>query len=491
VAPSEENPRGSSAALWMLSLAIGCLVLAAWLASLLWGGINSDAGYYIPQTLMVLGGDRPYLDFPSSYPPGIYYLAGLLGESGLRSPLVIKSCILVVQMANTTLVYGLLRRLGHDRPLAAFFSATFAGLTTAAWGMAFELEPFQNFFILLAFWILLRPALVWRGVIVGLLLGSAVLVKQYAILAIPPLLLASITPIYSCATAKPDLHGRHRHQIVGLLCALPVPYLLFVGLTDVDLIENVVHLSTFGGQASTYGVSGLAGLFDVASFGSVGRFLLPTWLLAVWLMLRHTSWRAGLLVLGLALGSAPLYVRPFEYYFQMALPWSILVMAEFSRAVGSRMGSASSVRTLVAVLIVLPLLGIIWDGARKPLLTRDRGAAQAELASRLESEIEVSEDVLVLGGASWVYVITRFVPPLKDYSFYLNTEIDVPRRANARFVIVFGGGPNDARLLAWLQEDGMRLRNRLRWLLGIVYILERPPPPTNAEPLGFGRSTPR
>ena len=175
--------------------------------------------------------------------------------------------------------------------------------------------------------------------------------------------------------------------------------------------------------------------------------------------------------------------RPFDYYFQMVLPWAILVMAEFSRTIGGRTEESASRRALVAVLIVLPLLGIIWDGARKPLLTRNRGAAQAELASRLQNEVEGSEDVLVLGGASWVYVLTNFVPPLKDYSFYLNTDIDDPRRENTRVAIVFGGGPDDAGLLAWLREDGMRLRKRLQSILGVVYILERPSPPTNVDPL--------
>ena len=465
---------GYSAALWVLSTAIVCLVLASWIASVLWGGVNSDAGYYVPQALLVLGGDRPYVDFPSSYPPGIYYLLGLLGESLLRSPVAIKCCVLAVQLMNSLLVFGILRRLGSDQQLATLFTALFAGLTTAAWGMAIELEPFQNLFVLSGFWLLLQPPHVLRGLSAGLLLGAALMIKQYAIFMIPSLLLTSLAQIqWSGAAASPDLRRRTLAQTLCFLAAVPIPYLAFVSLNGLNLVDNILHLATFGGQASAYGSWGLEGFLNAAFNGSVGRFLLPTLAMAGWLVIRRASLRVTVLTLGLVLGCAPLYIRPFDYYFQLILPWSIFVMAEFTYQVGQRLRDKAASRALVAALIVLPMLGIIWDGARLSLQTRDTRSNQLHFARQLEAEIENPNDVLVLDG-SWLYVLTRFVPPLKDYTFTIDSERDVSRRANARSVIVFGGRPNVERVLAWLKADGLRLRRRMRWNQTFVYVWDRP-----------------
>lgn len=469
---SELKP-GASIALRISTVALACAVSVAWGAQLILAPVNSDAGFYIPHALLVLQGDVPYRDFPSGYPPGIYYLLALLGEEGLRSPITFKLLVCVVQLANSLLVYAVLRRLGNDRLLSSLFTACFAGLTLAAWGIAFQLEPFQNLFVLSALWLLLGDGHPARSVAAGLALGAALMIKQYAVFAILPLALVSVAPMTPTqASAAPRLRGRSASQLVFLLAAVPVPYFLFIGLTQIDPVENLLHVATFGGAAGTYGAWGFERMFNTVAAGHVGRFLLPTLLLAVWLTLRHPSWRLSVLSLGLALSVAPLYMRTFEYYLQPTLPWSIFIMAEFSRVVGRRFRDAAAVSTLSAVLITLPLLGIIWQGSKDSFDPFIPLSAQIEVARELEQEIGSSQDVLVLNG-SWLYTLTNFVPPLKDYSFNVNPATDEDRRATTRFAIIFGGSGPVRSVWAWLEEDGMQLRRQLRWRHHVIYILDR------------------
>ena len=83
--------------------------------------------------------------------------------------------------------------------------------------------------------------------------------------------------------------------------------------------------------------------------------------------------------------------------------------------------------------------------------------------------------VLVLNG-SWLYTMTKFVPPLKDYSFDVSQPSENPRVSKARHVILFSGRGPVQRVRAELIEAGMRLRSRVKWKGGILYIFDRPRP---------------
>ncbi len=157
---------------------------------------------------------------------------------------------------------------------------------------------------------------------------------------------------------------------------------------------------------------------------------------------------------------------------QLALPWSIFILAEFSRVAGGRFQERAAATTLVAVLVTLPLLGVIWSGSRTTLNPATTLSEQIEIAGVLEAEIGSSEDVLILNG-SWLYVLTRFVPPLKDYSFNVDPQTDELRRSQTRFAIILSGSGPVNQVRAWLLEDGMSLRRRLRWEGRTIYVLDR------------------
>jgi hypothetical protein len=421
----------------------------------------------------VLQGDIPYQDFPSGYAPGIYYLLALLGEDALRSPITFKLVACLAQTLNSLLVFSVLRRLGTAPPLALLFTAGFGGLTTAAWGMALQLEAFVNLFALLAFWLLLRDPHPVRGAAAGLSMGCALLVKQYALFALPPVLLACLLPVTtSRPNTRPTLSGGRGAQLATLLVAAPIPYAVFLLGTGLDPVENFLHLATFGSGASGYGAWGFASMWEMLVAGNVGRFLLPTLLFGAWLLLRVRSWRVAVLVTGFVLGMLPLYVRSFDYYVQSALPWSIFVMAEFARVSGARFRETAAATTLVSVLIVLPLLSIIWTPSRVALHPATSISEQIELARQLEEEVEGTEGVLVLNG-SWLYTLTRFVPPQKDYAFNVDPEVDDERRSQTRFAIILGGSGPVNQVRAWLQEDGMSLRRRIRWEGRTIYVMDR------------------
>jgi hypothetical protein len=473
VDPASEESSESPTALWIASLALGGAVLSSWVAQVRLAPMNTDAGFYVPHALLVLQGEVPYRNFPSGYAPGIYYLLALLGEEGLRSPLALKLCAFFAQVLNSLLVYSVLRRIDTRPQLSLLFTACFAGLTTAAWGMAFQLEAFLNLFTFFAFWLLLREPHPLRGAAAGLSLGCAVMIKQYALLAMPAVLLASLIPLVDTGgNTAPSLRRGRGLQLGVLLAAIPLPYFVFLLATGLDPVENFIHLATFGGGVSSYGALSLSSLWETLVAGTLGRFLLPTLCCAAWLFWRSRSWRCGVLCLGLVPSLLPLYVWPFDYYVQLALPWSIFILAEFSRVAGGRFQERAAATRLVAVLVALPLLGIIWSGSRTSFDPVTTISDQIEIAGTLEEEIGSSEDVLVLN-AAWLYTLTRFVPPLKDYSFNLNPQTDELRRKATQFAIIFVGSQSARHVVAWLAQDGMSLRKRLQWQRMTIYILDR------------------
>jgi hypothetical protein len=139
---------------------------------------------------------------------------------------------------------------------------------------------------------------------------------------------------------------------------------------------------------------------------------------------------------------------------------------------GARFRETAAATTLVSVLIVLPLLSIIWTPSRVALHPATSISEQIELARQLEEEVEGTEGVLVLNG-SWLYTLTRFVPPQKDYAFNVDPEVDDERRSQTRFAIILGGSGPVNQVRAWLQEDGMSLRRRIRWEGRTIYVMDR------------------
>lgn len=457
------------------TLGFGLWMLLVWqLAAGVWSApLNPDAGYYLPLARRVAAGDVPFRDFPSLYPPGAYYLYALLGQRGLHSPLAIKAVLAAVHLLNVGLAALVLRRWRFDPDVTLCLAAALGLWTVRAEGMSVALEPFQNLYLLLALWACLGSDR-RSAIAAGLAVGLALLVKQYAVLSIPGLLLVCCDASADGSTGGPT-DGRWSRPFWMLAC-IGVPFLAFALLTGQPPAALFQQLASYGGEAASYGASGWKSLYlNVVETNGPALPLLALGVLGCWLLRREPTWlNLGLLVL-LAGNAAPLYVRSFPHYVQMAVPWAMLILARWSRAVGAGEGACPDTaehsqprpqRALLftAGLLLLPLLAqglliSITDLRRRhdiaqQSVARDVPGLIAQIRGLPVEDPGALDNVTVMNG-EWLYALTDVVPPSGDYHFYDAAHVARRRSDPPPLVVVTPGRYSSATIDGWLRQLGL------------------------------------
>lgn len=457
------------------TLGIGLWMLLVWqLAAGLWSApLNPDAGYYLPLARRVAAGEVPFRDFPSLYPPAAYYLFALLSQGGLASPLAIKGALVAVHLLNLILLARVLRRWGFERTETLFLAALGGLWTMRAEGVSVALEPLQNLYLLLALWACLGRDL-RSAAAAGLAVGCALLVKQYALLAIPGLLLVCLSASSKEETAAPA--WRRWMRPLTLLAMTGAPFLSFAVLTGQAPVSLFRQLASYGGEAASYGVAGWKSLYlNLVETNGPALPLLAVGILSLWLLWRQPSMlNLGLAAL-LAGSSAPLLVRSFPHYVQMAIPWSILVWARWSwAAADSRAGAGADVADggegrrpsllIASGLLLLPVLiqgtvGSIDDLRRRDDLiqrawARELPSLVAQMRGLAADDPAARRDVTVMNG-EWLYALTDCVPPQGDYHFYDAAHVARRLADPPPLVVVTPGRYPLATLDGWLRQLGL------------------------------------
>jgi len=150
-------------------------------------GMTYDTSQFYKMAQVIVNGATPYVDFQDPKPPLIYFtltLPLLLGQKFLVGMLLVGIC----DLASAALVM----QIGWK--LYGRFAGVIAGLLfvlNIAWAQGYFImtEPFTVLFILLAAYFSLCSAK-RHYFIAGLSLGIAIGFKQYALIALPLLLLA-------------------------------------------------------------------------------------------------------------------------------------------------------------------------------------------------------------------------------------------------------------------------------------------------------------
>src|SRR5438132_608511 len=105
------SPRLSAAFLGLALLALLYLYVAGlWAAPVGW-----DGAYYLSHARYVSRGLVPYVDFPSPYAPGTYYVNALLGEKGLADRILCKVPMYLAHLVNLVLLILILTKMGHAK----------------------------------------------------------------------------------------------------------------------------------------------------------------------------------------------------------------------------------------------------------------------------------------------------------------------------------------------------------------------------------------
>lgn len=444
VAPKRQR----TAADYLLMLASGAMVvivLISWFISARYAEVDWDAGYYASLARLTARGYVPFLDFPSVYPPGVYYLLAVLGESGLSDPLLLRAYVCAFHSLNALLFFLLLRTLGLATRHALFWCCVFLLWVLQLDGTDVVLEPFQQTFLLAGMLGILRLD-GWRGALVGgLSVGCALLVKQYTLLALPGVLMVATAPT-NCisevtrpeaplpASSQGSSHGRDStwrgfRRALVLLAVLPVPYLLFALTTRQRLPENIWHLATFGGRAFDSAATGgiyvaqgpLAGIGTIATGGYEFQLILAVIAAGVLLAVLQSSRLVFGIILCFALPLAQLAVRPYPHYLQVCIPWGVVVLAVLAQTIARYAGNADSRSRLEGALTFVTALAffglaIIALSSTRVTYLEAKLRDQLELAASIQEALPQSNDVVVMNGP-WLYLLAELNPPGHEHRF--------------------------------------------------------------------------
>lgn len=411
----------------VILLALAFLALLFLYGAGLWAApVGVDGAFYLSHARYVIRGLIPYVDFPSGYAPGTYYINGLLGEEGLADSVLCKLPMYLAHVMSLGLVMLILRRMGFTKSDAVFFGLVFGLWIMICDGQFVLLEPFANAFILLSFYLLLISRSLLYCILAGLAVGTALMMKQLAL----PVVVGDIMLILATGLSGTGWVPRRWSSRIlgacGFLACCAVPFLIFVLGTRLPLVETLLHVAGFGGQMEPYSNAfNLRYLFDVFVVRSP-HALLPLnlcFFLGLWFLLadKTVEWRAVVTLFWLF--SAELLVAPFGHYAQLAVPWGVLLIAGFCKR--HNWGMFSPAPSNVAMLIVV----LLWfvPGTLRTLresvsmIRQQPVQAEAKVAAEVRSKLPARENILVVN-APWLYFAADLAPPGRSHRMTYKTD---------------------------------------------------------------------
>ncbi|MDZ4817633.1 MAG: hypothetical protein SGJ20_01530 [Planctomycetota bacterium] len=455
----------SRIAVWLTIVVLATIVFDC-VVAIMYEGLLDDSAFYLSLSRNVLRGKVPYRDLPSGYTPGASYILALLGEQGVSNPRLAKVYFFIIYICNSAIIYALLRRLRHPSSICSLLVALSAAWTLSADGTALLLEAYQNFFILLGLLVLFRWPTRTGAALAGISLGAALMVKQYSLIIVPVIAWFSWMPWSIDENGEQKRPPKSIARMLAFLGCLGVPWLLFVLLTQQDPINNFVAASTFsGGKYPAVGAE--AALRSLSG----GHPALVTDLIvaffAIGLLLLRPRLSTGQLVAGYFSWMTMLCIRTYPHYVQLAIPWGVLIVAEFSRELARKVAKEKAAQHILALVLVLPMCAIVIrpfsDAIRS--VRKPTAPNQIQLAADVRNTIPQQDNVLVLNG-TWLYVLADLKPPGLNYRFVTGPHSQFERQlAEAEWIVLLPKKstwmiPVDTAL-NWIKKHDFREHSRL------------------------------
>ena len=349
-----------------LALLFGLSALADLAVAIPFAGLNFDAGTYVGAAWAISQGLTVYQDFPLSYPPGVPVILSILGGLTCRSCCVY-ALVFAIDVLNAVLLYTLMRRLETSRAMSSFLVAVHLTWVIFLDGVGVLLEPFQVLFLLLGLLAMLHARGLRAAALVGVAVGTSIMMKQYSVLFVPAFLAFCLRD-----TGSPSPQNVARWRLVLVFgIGLGLPFTLFVLVTGQNFWELFCYLASFGGGGSL-GHQG-QGISQYYRDGLDPRYGPWTPVLALW----HRLWMPELglgpfLVMGLVVtalrrsalhafllacfvaGLVPLCFRGFFHYPQLSAPWGILLVARGWVEFAAQRPARQLVLALACSVLVLP-----------------------------------------------------------------------------------------------------------------------------------------
>lgn len=292
------------------------LGVISYLLCLKYCSTNFDHSFYIGSARLILEGKYPFVDFNPGYPPLEYWLMTIplsLFPDNVYTHLIV---IYLVTFFNTFMVYLLSMKISCHRLLSMFCAVYFLVLTLCFDGMFFLLEPFVLLFGLPSLLFVQRntPKCLFAA---GFLAFCAAWTKQYGIGFI-------VLNVLYISMSQVTLKERVR-SITWLLIGFSVSVILQLGIIILcggDL-SDIQRLS--GGSYAKWGIDSLKDGYKKILWRI--PTLMPCILFLIYgikkQLLNPWSWVCLAGIFGFMLQC---YVRNYDHYITLALPFAVLVI---------------------------------------------------------------------------------------------------------------------------------------------------------------------
>ncbi|MBT8367485.1 MAG: hypothetical protein KJP23_22560 [Deltaproteobacteria bacterium] len=284
------------------------------------GIVNKDGGWYIIGSKMVLNGMHVINDLRALYTPLIFYSFAFWMKLFGTSYTGILLLLQFVNLANAILLFLLLMRHNVQRVLGLFISLSYFSYVLTIGGRVIFIEPFQIFFVLLAYYIFVKkPDSIIRSGVMGFLIGISIMYKQYSLV----FLISALVMIF-IANRKNVLHAIKGCVVLLMISILPL--LIFCLIFNLSISESIS--TWFGPKAGNFATSGGSKMFVYDAL--INKYRIISYL-SILVIFGYLSYKIrseiGIYVFPFYLFSAVFFIlRTYEHYYQLAILWQFLVM---------------------------------------------------------------------------------------------------------------------------------------------------------------------
>lgn len=319
---------------------------------------NADAGYYLSMARDIFAGKRIINDLNSGMTPFFFYLLQpVYAIFGDTYPVMTRT-VMLLQVINGILLYNIATHYARTRGLALFITCTYVLTAFSLDGIWIIMEPVMMTPILLAFLIHTRFGVSWvTGAAIGFLIGTSMMCKQYGLMFLAHFSVLGLI-------ARTTWQTRFTYWIMlGLFTT--VPFFLFVIIKDVSVIETLIQFRFLGSLGAKYlGTEShffTRTMFMTIAFGLIWLTFPLLWLFARGVTERKSPFNENILVMAV-FSLIILYIRQFNHYFQIALPWFMLLWIDIIERIEDdalqgglfRMTAAVTVSALSLLFIYAP-----------------------------------------------------------------------------------------------------------------------------------------
>ncbi|QWR76548.1 ArnT family glycosyltransferase [Candidatus Magnetomonas plexicatena] len=395
--------------LLIVTLALTSVFLVfSWIRIIFLFPINPDGGCYLSVTERIYDGLRPYTDISINYPPVSYYCYLIVRKLFGGGDALYRLVLLIVEAASAFVLAAIVKRFFKSTTVATCSGVVFLFFYLAYDGPWFVMEPFVNLFSLSAVYFLLNPTLI-GAFASGVCLMLSVMSKQYGFLILP--VLSAMLFIKDTGFDKKGGLLRTLFFAFGFFtAALTLVYFLHLNVTS--------FISQISGQGYVKAgvLNMLTGIFSVR-----GVWIIGVLALSVIMLLKKYDFYLLIFSVLCLFHITPLYVRTYAHYFQLCLPYAVILLAYIVKRLFFDEHFQGKRREALAAVLVVTLMGPVSAAVYVPLRYAMSITEKNEIlliAKEINTIVPQRSPALVVNATEFYYYCNLY-PPTKEEGYHV------------------------------------------------------------------------